>query len=139
VRQELSPMVPFAKIQAGGYVEPLIALIDDDASFRTALFESLCSLGYRVHGFASAEEFVAVGEASIYDCVITDIHMPGMSGLDLKKLLNSRGSRVPVIMVTARGEAGLEAMAMAGGAVCLLRKPFQTNTLVDFLQRSIKV
>jgi FixJ family two-component response regulator len=118
-------------------VDPLIAVIDDDSSFRTALFESLCSLGYNVRAFASAEEFIATGEEGSYSCLITDIHMPGMSGIDLKRMLTTRGCEVPVIMVTARGESGLETMAIDSGAVCLLRKPFETNTLNNFLQRAI--
>jgi FixJ family two-component response regulator len=122
---------------AKGHVEPLIAVIDDDNSFRTALFESLCSLGYSVRAFASAEEFIAAGDASSYSCLITDIHMPGMSGIDLKKFLMVRGCPVPVIMITARGESGLEAMARDSGAVCLLRKPFETDTLTGFLQRAL--
>jgi FixJ family two-component response regulator len=120
-------------------VEPLIAVIDDDSSFRTALFESLCSLGYSVRAFASAEEFIASGEERSYSCLITDIHMPGMSGIDLKKLLRIRECTVPVIMVTARGEPGLEAVAMDCGAVCLLRKPFETDILNGLLQRAIKI
>jgi FixJ family two-component response regulator len=116
--------------------ELLIAVIDDDESFRMALVESLSSLGYGARGFASAEEFIAVdGEASC-DCVITDIHMPGMSGFELKRLLAARGSARPVIMVTAHAEQGLEAKAVASGAVCLLRKPFETDTLIDRLERA---
>jgi FixJ family two-component response regulator len=113
-----------------------IAVVDDDESFRTALVESLLSLGYGVSGFASAEDFVA-GDRSC-DCVITDIHMPGMSGIDLKRLLGARGSKVPVIMITARTAPDLEARAVNGGAVCLLKKPFETNALIDCLERALK-
>jgi FixJ family two-component response regulator len=119
--------------------EPLIAVIDDDEPFRVALVESLCSLDYAVRGFSSAEEFVAGDAEASCDCVITDIHMPGMSGLDLKRLLTARGSRVPVIMITARAEPGLEAEAAASGAVCLLRKPFESNALIVCLERALKV
>jgi FixJ family two-component response regulator len=118
--------------------EPLIAVIDDDEPFRTALLESLCSLGYRARGFASAEEFFASGESSC-DCVITDIHMPGMSGLDLQRLLMARERRVPVIMITARGDPGLEARAAASGAVCLLRKPFGADALIGYLEKALHV
>jgi FixJ family two-component response regulator len=119
--------------------EPLIAVIDDDEPFRTALFESLCSLGYRARGFASAEEFFAAGGESSCDCVVTDIHMPGMSGLDLQGLLMARDRRVPVIMITARGEPGLEAKAAASGAVCLLRKPFGADALIGCLEMALEV
>ena len=118
--------------------ESLIAVIDDDESFRTALVESLCSLGYEARGFASAEEFIA-GDGETCDCVITDIHMPGMSGLDLKRLLTARGSTVPVIMITARSEPQLEVKAAAIGAVCLLRKPFESNALIGCIKRAVSV
>ncbi len=119
--------------------EPLIAVIDDDEPFRTALVESLCSLGYRARGFASAEEFFAASGESSCDCVITDVHMPGMSGLDLQRLLMARDRRVPVIMITARGEPGLEAKAAASGAVCLLRKPFGADALIGCLEKALEV
>jgi FixJ family two-component response regulator len=118
--------------------EPLIAVIDDDEPFRTALVESLYSLGYRARGFASAEEFFAASGESSCDCVITDVHMPGMSGLDLQRLLVTRDWRVPVIMITARGEPGLEAKAVASGAVCLLRKPFGADALVGCLEKALE-
>jgi len=114
-----------------------IAVIDDDESFRTALVESLCSLGYGAWGFASAENFIAGDGEKSCDCVITDVHMPGMSGFDLKLLLTSRGSKMPVIMITARSEAVLEIRATAVGAVCLLRKPFEPNALIGCLKKAL--
>jgi FixJ family two-component response regulator len=115
-----------------------ISVVDDDDSFRTALVELLRSLGHGVRGFASAEEFVAGdGEASC-DCIITDVQMPGMSGLDLKRLLTARGSTVPVIMITAHAETSLDAKVAASGAICLLRKPFETDALIDCLERAPK-
>jgi FixJ family two-component response regulator len=119
--------------------EPLIAVIDDDEPFRIALVESLCSLGYLARGFGSAEEFFAAGAGTSCDCVITDIHMPGMSGFDLKRLLMARDWRVPVIMITARREPGLEARAAASGAICLLRKPFGADDLVGCLKKALEV
>jgi FixJ family two-component response regulator len=118
--------------------EPLVAVIDDDDPFRTALVESLCSLGYQVRGFASAEEFVARNLEPLYDCIITDIHMPGMSGLDLKQHLAARHCKVPVIMITARADEGLEARVAASGAVCLLRKPFESNDLIGWLNKILR-
>jgi FixJ family two-component response regulator len=118
--------------------ELLISVVDDDDSFRTALIELLRSLGYGARGFTSAEEFIAAdGEASS-DCIITDIHMPGMSGFDLKRLLAARGSTKPVIMITARVEKSLEARAATSGAVCLLTKPFEMDTLTGCLDRALQ-
>jgi FixJ family two-component response regulator len=119
-------------------IEPLVAVIDDDDPFRAALVESLCSFGYRVRDFASAEQFIAANVEPLCDCIITDIHMPGMSGLDLKRHLAVRGCKAPVIMITARAEEGLEASVAASGAVCLLRKPFESDDLIGWLNRVLK-
>jgi FixJ family two-component response regulator len=119
--------------------ERLIAVIDDDELFRVALVESLSSIGYGVRGFASPEEFIAADATEPFDCIITDIHMPGMSGFDLKRRLLAHGSSLPVIMITADAEPGLEARAAAVGAVCLLRKPFEADALIDRLERALKV
>ena len=87
--------------------EILIAVIDDDEPCRIAIQEALSVLGYCARGFASGDEFLATGDEGSYDCVITDIHMPGISGIDLKKLLVARGFAVPVITITARTDTGV--------------------------------
>ena len=104
-----------------------------------ALVESLRSLGYGARGFASAEEFISWEADKSCDCVITDIHMPGMSGLDLARQLTGRRRGVPVVMVTARSDLGIDARAAANGAICLLRKPFETDALIDCLERALNV
>ena len=118
--------------------EFLIAVVDDDEPFRMALVECLASLGYGARGFASAEEFIAFDADPSCDCVITDIHMPGMSGLDLARLLTRCRRRVPVVMVTARSDLGIDARASAVGAICLLRKPFKTDALIDCLEKALE-
>jgi FixJ family two-component response regulator len=115
----------------------VIAVIDDDDSFRGALLELLNSLEYDAHGFTSSEAFTGFHRSDKFDCVITDIHMPGMSGLDLARLLRSRGSKIPVIMITARAEPGLEARATASGAICLLRKPFEADAMIACLDTAL--
>jgi FixJ family two-component response regulator len=119
--------------------EPVIAVIDDDDSFRASLAELLLSMAYGVRAFASAEEFVAVNDVDAYDCIITDVHMPGMSGIDLKRLLMSRDLRLPVIMVTGRADPDLESRVVSSGAICLLRKPFGADVLIGCLERVLKV
>jgi FixJ family two-component response regulator len=115
-----------------------IAVIDDDESFRVALVESLSSLGYGTSGYASAEDYIrAIGSRS-FDCVVTDIHMPGMSGLDLMKWLTSQGAATPVVLITARSDSNLEAKAAAARAVCLLRKPFEINDLIGCIEGAVK-
>jgi FixJ family two-component response regulator len=115
-----------------------IAVIDDDQSFRVALVESLSSLGFGVDGYASAEHYIdAIGRKS-FNCIVTDIHMPGMSGLDLMRCLARRGSMVPVVLITARSDANLEAKAAAAGAACLLKKPFEIHQLVKCIEGATK-
>jgi FixJ family two-component response regulator len=115
-----------------------IAVIDDDQSFRVALVESLSSLGYGADGYASAEDYIGLIGAKSFDCVVTDIHMPGMSGLDLMKRLAAGGSTTPVVLITARSDTNLEAKAAAAGAVCLLRKPFEINDLIECIEGAVK-
>jgi FixJ family two-component response regulator len=117
---------------------PLIGVVDDDVSFRIALAESLRSLGYEAIEFASGDEFLAQGGEGACDCVISDIHMPGISGFDLKRMLVARGVNLPVIMITARGEKDLDAKAASSDAVCLLRKPFETDLLVGCIAKALK-
>ncbi len=115
--------------------ELAIAVIEDDPSFRMALVDSLCSLGYGARGFGSAEDFIADDGEQQCDRIVTDIHMPGMSGLELKRLLAARGSTRPVVMVSGVVDAGLQAAARASGAVCLLQKPFAMDALIHCLER----
>jgi FixJ family two-component response regulator len=118
--------------------QALIAVIEDDDSFRPALVESLLSLGYDARDFASAEEFLAFGELNRYGCVISDIHLTGMSGIDLKHALATRQIQVPVVMITARSEPGLEERVAASGAICLLKKPFEAAALLECLEKALQ-
>ena len=111
--------------------EPLIAVIDDDESFRRALVDSLGSLGFRARGFASGEGFIDREAEASYDCVITDIHMPGMSGFQLAQLLAARRPKIPLVMITARSDLAIDAHAAASGAAGLLRKPFRTDEVIE--------
>ena len=115
-----------------------IAVIDDDESFRIALVESLSSLGYGADGYASAEDYVGSIGGKAFSCVVTDIHMPGMSGLDLIRHLAAGGSTTPVVLITARSDSKLEARAAAAGAACLLRKPFEINDLITCIEGAVK-
>lgn len=119
--------------------EFIIAVIDDDESFRIALVGLLCVLGYEAQEFVSAVEFINRGGDRSCDCIITDFNMPEMSGLDLIQLLNARGSTVPVIMITGCSEPALEAKAAAGGAVCLLTKPFVAEALIASLEGALRI
>lgn len=115
----------------------LISIIDDDASLRTALTGLVRSLGYRANAFASAEDFLAAGAAPESACVVSDIQMPGLSGIELKQRLVETGCAAPVIMITARTEPGLHEKAIASGALCVLRKPFAADDLIACINRAL--
>jgi FixJ family two-component response regulator len=114
-----------------------VAIIDDDESLRLALVGLVRSLGLDGRGFASAEAFLESGEAKSFAVVVTDIQMPGMSGIELKQHLAGRHCTLPVIMITARPDPSLEEKAMAAGAVAFLRKPFEANVLIGLLEKAL--
>lgn len=115
----------------------LISIIDDDESLRAALVGLVRSLGYRASGFASAEDFLAADQAGASGAIVTDIQMPGLSGIELKERLTADGCAAPVIMITARSEPGLQERAFASGALCVLKKPFAAEALIDCLERAL--
>jgi FixJ family two-component response regulator len=119
--------------------EFLISIVDDDASMRDALVGLLRSLGYDARGFSSAEDFLASDEFERFSCAITDIQMPGMSGFELKRRLDERRGGLPVIMITARSEPGLQEQAKFSGASSFLRKPFETEILIDCLEKALGI
>jgi FixJ family two-component response regulator len=115
-------------------VPPLIAIVDDDASLCSALETLLRSLGYRPTAYESALHLLASSDVRHYQCVISDISMPGMSGLELKRELRAIGAGdIPVILITARTEPTLLARAKASGAHSLLTKPFGVDQLIASL------
>jgi FixJ family two-component response regulator len=119
--------------------EPLIAIVEDEASLRVALVGLLRSHGYKAEVFASAEAFLESDAAPRTSCVITDIQMPGLSGIDLKQRLGERGCGAPVIMITARTDQRLHQRAAASGALCVLRKPFAADDLIACIKRALAV
>jgi FixJ family two-component response regulator len=114
-----------------------VSIVEDDESLRAALVGLVRSLGHEARGFGSAEQFLAQSEGGSGACIITDVQMPGLSGIEMTRRLRAAGNSVPVIMITARPESGLEAKALASGALCLLRKPFDTDSLVGCLERAL--
>src|ERR1700733_8990038 len=108
-----------------------ISVVDDDESARTAIQGVLKSVGWQARSFASAEEFLESGQLHETACLISDIRMPGMSGLDLQARLLEEGWRIPVIFVTAHGDSRMQTRAMKAGALALLGKPFDDEVLLQ--------
>lgn len=117
--------------------DTLISIVDDDDSLRAALVGLVRSLGYRASGYANAEEFLAAEESGRSSAIVTDIQMPGLSGIELQERLAARGCAAPVIMITGRAEPGLQERAFASGALCVLKKPFAAEALIDCLERAL--
>lgn len=116
---------------------PLISVIDDDASLRSALTGFVRSLGYEARAFASAEDFLGTFIAGAVSCVISDIQMPGMSGIDMINHLAALNVDLPVIAISGRPDPTLEQKALAAGAVCFLRKPFEADALICCLEKAL--
>src|ERR1700726_1740599 len=117
---------------------PLVAIIDDDASVRATTDSLVRSLGYVVYTFASAEDFLRSDRLDDLSCVIADVQMPGMSGVELQAYLLTRGYRVPFIFFTAFPDERIRAQALRAGAICYLTKPFNGDSLVQGLQVALK-
>jgi len=118
--------------------QPLISVIDDDDSLRSALVGLVRSLGHDALGFGTAEEFLHANVAGRSSCIISDIQMPGMSGIELTHHLTSRNVLTPVILITARADAGLQERALASGAICFLKKPFDGEALIRCLENALE-
>lgn len=117
----------------------LISVIDDDPSIVSAISGLVRSLGYPASGHLSAEAFLVSGEVRSARCIITDIQMPGMSGIALKHHLTAMRVATPVIMITARTDVALLAGAESSGAFCIFGKPFDANDLIACLERALAV
>jgi len=111
-------------------IRPIISIVDDDDSIRVAAGDLVTSLGFVALTFASAEAFLQSGDATRASCLITDIQLPGMSGLDLQDRLRAEGYRLPIIVITAFPEPKLKRRAEAAGAVAFLVKPFDGRELI---------
>ena len=117
---------------------PVISIIDDDASVRVATNNLIRSLGYTVYSFASAEEFLRSAHLNDTSCVIADVQMPAMSGVELQALLLTQGQRVPFIFITAFPEETIRSRALKAGAICFLTKPFDGRTLIRYLDAALE-
>ncbi len=108
----------------------VIAVVDDDESFRDALERFLRTLGFQVESFASGEEFLRSRQLGLVACVILDLAMPGMNGLEVQQQLAARGLQIPIVFVTAHRDDQLGQRATAVGALAVLRKPVDQDELV---------
>jgi FixJ family two-component response regulator len=121
--------------------KPLIAIVDDDESVCRAITRLVRSLGMEANAFASGREFIDLIKtlpSFVPDCVILDVQMPEMNGLEVQERLASSGNRLPVIFITAHDEAGVRDRALAAGALAFLRKPFNDELFITTLRLALK-
>jgi FixJ family two-component response regulator len=116
----------------------LVSIVDDDVSMRESLPDLLRQSGFEIKAFSSAEEFLASNCVSQTKCLILDIAMPGMSGLDLQQELKRRGLGIPIVFITACTDENLRPDVLAQGAVECLVKPFGERALLDALKAALK-
>jgi FixJ family two-component response regulator len=114
-----------------------VAVVEDDVSVREATNHLLRLLGYAAVSFASAEDFLNSGRVHDTSCLITDVHLPGMSGVELQSRLTSDGHRVPVIFITAFPDEEIRTRVLSRGALCYLSKPLEHQTLVAWLEQAL--
>lgn len=116
----------------------VVFVIDDDASLRRAIRRVLGSVGLHVELFASAHDFLAASRPDVPGCVVLDIRLPGMSGLELQRELTSAGIHIPLIFITSYGDIPMSVRAMKAGAVEFLTKPFRDQDLLDAIQLALE-
>lgn len=117
----------------------MIAIVDDDESLRGALLALMKEAGLSAKAFESAEEFLDSGQQREVGCLIADIRMPGMSGLDLQAKLNADDCHIPTIFITAHGDEKMRMQALRSGAVEFLAKPFNDDALLESIRAALKM
>jgi two-component system response regulator FixJ len=116
----------------------VISVVDDDQSVRESLASLLRSMGFEVRTFASAQDFLASDEARATGCLLLDLRMPGMGGLELQQHLAAADVRVPIVFLTAHGDEEARARALRAGAVDFLTKPFSEKALLDSVHAALR-
>jgi FixJ family two-component response regulator len=116
---------------------PIVSIVDDDVSVRDATHRLVRSFGYAAYSFASADEFLRSAPAHDTSCLIADVHMPGMSGIELQSVLIAEGRHLPIIFITAFPDEVIRARALQAGAICFLAKPFDGATLIRCLETAL--
>jgi FixJ family two-component response regulator len=117
---------------------PIVCIIDDDASVRVAVERIARSMDLAAYTFESCRNFLVSPQLANTSCIIADVQMPGMSGLDLQRMLKTRGMSIPLIFITAYPDDKLRKQALDEGAVCFLNKPFQGTAIIECIERALK-
>jgi len=117
---------------------PLISIVDDDDALRNSLDDLIRSIGFRTQGFPSADAFLSSNQARDTACLILDVRMPGMNGLDLQRQIVAANWRIPIIFITSHADDDARARALEAGAVAFLYKPFREEELLNAIDAALK-
>ena len=117
---------------------PIVYVVDDDVSVREALTNLLESVGLKVETFSSADKFLASRRASAPSCLILDVRLPGLSGLDLRRQLTQTNREIPIVFITGHGDIPMSVRAIKAGAVEFLTKPFRDQDLLDAVRQAVE-
>jgi FixJ family two-component response regulator len=118
--------------------DAMVFVVDDDASMRESLKNLIRSVGLRVELFASAQEFLRSERPDVPSCLVLDVRLPGLSGLDLQRRTSDAGMEVPIIFITGHGDIPMSVHAMKAGAIEFLTKPFRDQDLLDAIQQALE-
>jgi len=118
--------------------DALVFVIDDDAAMRRSLENLIRSVGLRVEAFASAQDFLSIKREDVPGCLVLDVRLPGLSGLDLQKRMTEADIEIPIIFITGHGDIPMSVQAMKAGAVEFLSKPFRDQELLDAIQQALE-
>ena len=125
------------ELKAGSSEKSRIAVVDDDESVREALMGLLRSAGFGAETYTSAEEFLRSGSLEETECLILDVRMPGIGGVELRRYLELAGHDIPVIFITAHGDDSTRAQALGANVVEFLTKPFDDEALLEAIERAL--
>ena len=118
--------------------EPTVFIVDDDEAFRDSVRELVSSVGLAAETFGSALEFLAAFDATRAGCLVADVRMPHMSGLELKAKLDERDSRMPIVFISGHGDIAMAVKAIKGGAVDFVQKPYHEQQLLDAINEALR-
>jgi FixJ family two-component response regulator len=116
----------------------IVSIVDDDESVLIAIHSLVSSFGFEAFTFPSAEAFLQSPRLNNTSCLISDVHMANMSGIELQRVLLGRGLKIPIVFMTAFSNESIRARAVAAGAVCFLMKPLDTNTLIECINAALE-
>ena len=120
------------------HADPIVFIIDDDASFRRSIGRLIQSMGFQVKTFGTAAEFLSTGRTDVPSCMVLDVRLPGLSGLDLQQELGEAGIEIPIIFITGHGDIPMSVRAMKAGAVEFFTKSFREQDLLDAIRQAVK-